>query len=155
VIQELVGALAAMGVDPRPPVMLLRSVLRTAAQLGVVEEVPAFPRVDCRVGRLPKVPSDDEVYWLVRRAKGWVKVAIAIGAYAGLASREVRPLEVRDVHLDRSELTVRRILSDDREESLPVERQRIEPIAESLRPILRRAMEGRPPAERIVSAILP
>ena len=68
-----------------------------------------------RSGRkLPHAPSDDEVRAMLTLARGCkLCTVIALAAFAGLRSGEVRALQVRDVDIVGGEILVRRALSED------------------------------------------
>jgi hypothetical protein len=73
-------------VQPRGACNLVRSVLRAAVRmraLSSMPELPTFPPSD----KLRDAPTREYVAKLVAAANGWVRVAIALTAYAGLRQR--------------------------------------------------------------------
>jgi hypothetical protein len=63
----------------------------------------------------------------VARAGGWLRVALALGIYAGLRSGEIRALQVGDVDLDAGVIRVVRTLSAEEEEEPKGDKDRIVP----------------------------
>ena len=87
---------------------------------------------------------------LLENATDWLRVAIALAAYAGLRSGEVRALEVRDVDLKRNELHIRRAFSASEVLTPKSGDERLVPIAPPLRDILVEAARDKLPHARIV-----
>ena len=69
--------------------------------------MPDLPKAPPPGRKLPSAPSTDEVNAMLANATGWLSVAVALGALAGLRQGEVRALEVRDVDLKQGIITVR------------------------------------------------
>ena len=61
---------------------------------------------------LPSAPSTEEVEAMLGNAEGWLRIAIALAAFAGLRQGEMGALEVRDVDLKAGVINVRRALSE-------------------------------------------
>ncbi len=136
---------------PKGPVGFLRTLLREASQLGLIKAAPQLPPgVIKDAKKLPDAPTVDEVEDLIAKASGWLRIALALGVYAGLRSGEIRALLVGDVDLDAQLLRVTRTLSADEEEEPKGEKDRVVPIAPQLAEILRAAVEGRDATERLV-----
>ena len=110
-IRRYMTALAARGVQARGPVSLVRTVLRVAHEYGVLEKLPELPKLPPQSRKLPDAPTVEEIRAMLLHAKGWLRLALALAAYAGLRMGEVRALEVRDVDLEHDRLLVRRALS--------------------------------------------
>jgi integrase len=136
---------------PKGPVAFVRTLLREAAQLGLIAEAPRVPAgVLKEAKKLPAAPTLEEVEHLIAHATGWVRVALALGVYAGLRSGEIRALQVGDVDLQAGLIRVVRTLSDDEEEEPKGEKERTVPIIPQLEAVLRDALRSKLPAARIV-----
>jgi integrase len=133
------------------PVGFVRTLLREAAQLGLIDAAPRLPPgVIKDAKKLPAAPTLAEVENLVAKSSGWIKIALGLGGYAGLRSGEIRALRAGDVDLDVGVLRVVRTLSADEDEEPKGEKERIVPVVPQLAEILRGALEGKKPGERIV-----
>jgi integrase len=97
VVRVFMAELAKRGIQARGPVNLLRTVLTAAVETGVLEAMPELPKPPPPGRKLPSAPSTEEVEAMLGKAEGWLRVAIALAAFAGLRQGEVRALEVRDV----------------------------------------------------------
>lgn len=148
--RALAAELTARGVSTKPHVNLLKTILRAANELGVIDEVPRLPKLHGESRKLPDCPSHAEVDAMLVGARGWLRVAVALGAYAGLRMGEVRALEVRDVDVDAGVIRVRRSLSEDEVVTPKSGHDRVVPIAEALRPVLADAIRDKLPRARIV-----
>jgi integrase len=132
-------------------VAFVRTLLREAAQLGVIAEAPRVPAgVLKEAKKLPAAPTLAEVEHLIAHATGWVRVAVALGVYAGLRSGEIRALQAGDVDLQAGLIRVVRTLSDDEEEEPKGEKERTVPIIPQLEAVLRDALRSKLPAARVV-----
>ena len=99
---------------PEGPITLVRTVLRAAHESGCLDEMPAVPSGPSSVSRkLPSAPSSEDVEVMLR-GPGWLGVAIALAALAGMRMGEVRALEVRDIEFDQRHIVIRRAMSEDR-----------------------------------------
>lgn len=87
---------------------------------------------------------------MLANASGWVRVAIALAAFAGLRCGEVRALKIQDVDLFRGVLRIRRAYSEDTVLTPKSGHERVVPIATELRPILVEAVRGKLPRARMV-----
>jgi integrase len=133
------------------PVAFLRTLLREAATLRLIAKAPRVPPgVIKDAKKLPAAPTLDEVEGLIANATGWLRIALALGVYAGLRSGELRALRVGDVDLDVGLIRIVRALSDDEEEEPKGEKERTVPIVPQLAEILRSALQGRAEDARIV-----
>lgn len=149
-IQSLAAKLAKAGIQAKGPMVLLRTILRCAVDSHVLHEAPKVPRCWRDGRRLPEAPTDEEVERLVSAAPGWLRIAIALGAYAGLRSGEVRALEARDVDLVHGRLLVRRAFSDKVVTSPKSGHERVVPLAAPLQAILQEALRCKLPHARVV-----
>lgn len=148
-VQAYAAALINRGVQPRGACNLVRSVLRAAVKVRVLPampELPTFPPSE----KLPDAPSAEYVAALIDGTRGWVRVAIALTAYAGLRQGEVRALAVGDLRFDTGTILVRRAFSEG-EIMKPKgrrgqERERVVPmipeLAELLRPVVQNKLPG-------------
>jgi integrase len=133
------------------PLAFVRTLLREAAQQGLLDVAPRLPPGLIKdAKKLPAAPTLDEVQDLVANSTGWLRVALALGVYAGLRSGEIRALRVADVDLDHGIVRVVRTLSEDEEEQPKGDKDRTVPIVPQLDAILRTAVEGKGPGDRIV-----
>jgi len=133
------------------PVGFVRTLLREAAQLGLIASAPRLPPGIVKdAKKLPAAPTLAEVEDLVAKASGWIRIALALGVYAGLRSGEIRALRVGDVNLDAGIIRVVRTLSADEEEEPKGDKQRIVPVVGPLAEILRIATARKGKDERVV-----
>ena len=105
---------AATEFDSASSANLLRTLLTAAVETGALEAMPDLPKAPPPGRKVPSAPSTDEVNAMLANATGWLSVAVALGALAGLRQGEVRALEVRDVDLKQGIITVRWALSENR-----------------------------------------
>ena len=144
------AGLAARGIGARAHLSLARTVLRAALEFGAIPKLPELPKLPKVGKKLPDAPEADVIVTLLGNAKGWLRVAIALAAYAGLRSGEVRALEVRDVDLKRNELHIRRAFSASEVLTPKSGDERLVPIAPPLRDILVEAARDKLPHARLV-----
>lgn len=144
------AVLVGRGIKARGPVSLVRSVLRVAVGAGVLHALPEMPPLPKASDTLPSAPDRPHVDAMLGEARGWVRTAVALAAFAGLRSGEVRALEVRDVDLAHGVITVRHAISDGQVVTPKGKKERTVPIFDGLRPILAAAMAGKGPGDRIV-----
>lgn len=149
-VTAFAAELRARGVQSWPHVSLVSSILRAAVALGVLPEMPRLPSAGKPKKKLPRCPSDEDVAGILRVTHGWLRVACALAALAGLRSGEVRALEVGDVNLRKGEIHVCRSMSADEVSTTKSDEDRIVPIAPPLRAILRKAMAGKEHLQRVV-----
>jgi len=129
---------------PKGPVAFLRTLLREAAALGLIDSAPRIPPGVIKDGKkLPAAPTLDEVERLIAAAGGWLRIALALGVYAGLRSGEIRGLQVGDVDLEAGVIRVVRALSEDEEVAPKGDKERTVPIAPQLAEILRPVIAGK------------
>lgn len=138
------------GVQTRGPLNLVRTVLRSAHESGVIDRLPEFPKGLVTTSRkLPDAPSSGEVVAMLR-APEWLGLAVALGALAGLRMGEVRALEVRDVDFAHRRILVRRALSDDVSLTPKSGHERDVPLSKGLETRLRVAVKDKLPRARVV-----
>jgi hypothetical protein len=101
----------ARGARPRYALVCLRTVLRSAGELGALAHAPRLPKLPARSEKLPAAPPASVVEQLLEGARGWLRVAVALAALGGLRCGEIRALEVGDVDLGARRLYVRRAMS--------------------------------------------
>ena len=150
-VHSFAATLAKRGVQMKGPVMLLRTVLKAATDLELLSVMPRIPRVWTESRKLPDSPSQGDVDRMLVSASGWLRVAIALAAYGGLRSGEVRALEVRDVDLANNCILVRHAMSEDEQQSTKSGHDRAVPVASILRPFLEEALRGKLPKAHVVT----
>jgi integrase len=124
--------------------------LTAAVETGALEAMPDLPKAPPPGRKLPSAPSPDEVNAMLANATGWLRVAVALGALAGLRQGEVRALEVRDVDLKQGIITVRLALSENQPVAPKSGDERVVPIGAPLAEVLTQALRGKLPAARVV-----
>jgi integrase len=144
---ELVGR----GVQSRPHLSLVRTVLRAAVELGALERLPELPKLPKQSKKLPDAPTTKEVQLMLVHAEGWLRIAIALSALAGLRMGEVRAIEVRDVDLANGRLFVRRAFSSDEVMSPKSGDERVVPLSPDLRAVLTDAIRRKLPTARVLT----
>lgn len=138
-------------VQTRPHHDFLRTLLRAAKDLGDLGELPTdLPPRPRPSKKLPDAPELGEIQQTIALAGDWLRVAIALGIYAGLRSGEIRALQVRDVDLRQGLLRIRRTLSGDQELPPKGNKDRNVPIVPELKPILEEACRRKLPKARVV-----
>ncbi len=142
--------LARRGVRSRPHTSLVSALLKAAKDAKVLERLPELPAHQKGPEKLPDCPSTDEVLTAMRTARGWLRLAIALAAFAGLRSGEVRALEVRDVDLAANVLHIRRAISGNEVLTPKGDKERDVPIAPELEPLLRDAVKNKLPLARVI-----
>jgi integrase len=135
---------------PRYALVCLHTVLRSAAELGAVPHLARLPKLPPRSAKLPSAPSQAVVERLLAESRGWLRVAIALAALAGLRCGEVRALEVGDVDLEARRLHVRRAFSAEELADPKGRDERIVPLAPLLVAILEPAVSHRRLTHRVV-----
>jgi integrase len=149
-VRAFMAVLGKRGIQPRGPVNLLRTILVAAVETGALEAIPELPKPPPPGRKLPGAPSTEEVEAMLGAASGWLRVAIALAAFAGLRQGEVRALEVRDVDLRTGILTVRRALSEGQAVAPKSGHERVVPIGPRLAEVLREVTRDKLPAARVV-----
>ena len=150
-VLSFAAKLAEREVQKKGPVMLLKTVLRAATELGLLSNMPRVPHVWTESRKLPDAPSQEDVDRLLAGAAGWLRVAVALAAYGGLRSGEVRALEVRDIDVANGRILVRHAMSEDEQRTTKSGHDRVVPIAGILRPFLEDALRGKLPTARVVT----
>ncbi len=149
-LQRFAAQLRAHGVDPRGAGNLVRSVIRSAVEAGVVKGFPRLPSFP-QSPKLPEAPGVDEVSSVMAVAKGWLRPAVALSVYGGLRSAEVRGLQVGDVDFAAGCLWVRRAFSADELGPPKTGKQRAIPMAPELAEALKPAVRSKLPQAHVVT----
>jgi len=123
--------------------VVLRSVLRTCVEGGLLAEMPQMPRLPRSGQSVVQTLHPDEVESILQAAPESQRAAFALAAYAGLRAGEVRGLRWSDVDLKRGVLTVRRSVVHGVEGPPKSGNGRVVPIAVPLRPYLEAASKAR------------
>lgn len=142
----------ARGVMAYAALICMRSVLRAAVELGAVAHMPSLPRLPPVSKKLPDAPPQAAVERALATADGWLRLAVALAALAGLRNGEVRALEVWDVDLPARRVFVRRAYSADEVTTPKGRDERFVPLAPALASLLAEAIEGKPPTAHVVVA---
>jgi integrase len=140
----------ARPVQSRPHTSLVSTILRDAVRSKVLAKMPELPAHQAGSEKLPDCPSSEEVLAILGATRGWLRLACALAAYAGLRSGEVRALEVRDLDLRAGLVHVRRAISGDEVVTPKGKKERKVPIAPELLEELRQAVKGKLPLARVV-----
>ena len=123
--------------------IVFRSVLGAAVESGLLERVPKMPPMP-KVGRKVTKPlrrTDLEAILAV--ASPSARLAIGLGAFAGLRAGEIRGLRWPDIDLKAGTITIRRSITR-REESTPKSgHQEVLPIIDDLGVLLEAAQANR------------
>lgn len=149
-VRGYAARLTERGASLKGPINLVRTILRSAHEAGLLLAVPVLRGIYQRTEKIPKIYTDREVELLVAKSKGWLQAAIALGGYAGLRVGEVLALEVGDVDLEAGRLFVRRALSDGEVSTTKSGKQRVVPLAAPLVGVLRAAMKDKLPKARVI-----
>ena len=144
------GELARRKVQAKGPCTFVSTILRAAVDAGILPVMPRIPRVWKEPKKLPGAPPLETVERLIGSTSRWIGLAIALAAYAGMRSGEVRALQARHVDLERGVIMIKQSFSED-EVDLPKSWQRVVPIAPPLRPALERAMRDKRPRDFMVT----
>lgn len=138
------------GVGVKAHLSLARTVLRAAVEAGHLARLPSLPTLPRPGKKLPVAPPAAAIHTLLTNTSGWMRSAIALAAYAGLRSGEVRALEVQDVALIAGIVSVRRAFSADEVLSPKSGDERVVPLVDRLREIVASSLEGKAPRDRVV-----
>lgn len=149
-IRAYVAELTARQVQARPHLSFVRTVLRSAYDLGVLERLPELPALPRPGQKLPDGPNQEHVTTLLASASGWLRVMIALAAFAGMRQGEVRALEVRDVDFTGDRILVRRAFSHDEVLTPKSTHERVVPLFPELREILVEVTRRKLPQARVV-----
>jgi len=147
---QYTAQLAQRGIQSRAHTSLVSRILRAAVECKVLPRLPELPRHSKASGKLPDCPNTDEVHAMLLHARSWVRLVVALAAYAGLRSGEVRALQVRDVDLTGGVIHVRRAFSGGTECTPKGDHERIVPIAPELVELLTEAIRRKLPLARVV-----
>lgn len=149
-IRSYAAVIQGKGHQTKPYIAYLRTILRAAVESGHLDELPEFPPGLMQSSKkLPDAPTADDVKQMLR-APGWVGLAVALAALAGMRSGEVRALEVRDVDFDERRILIRRACSEDVSLTTKTDQERVVPLHPELEPRLREAVKNKLPMARVV-----
>jgi integrase len=119
--------------------IVLRSVLRTAVNAGLLATMPTLPRLP-KSGRKAVNPMRRaDLDAILAAASPTARVAFQLAAFAGLRAGEVRGLRWPDVDLESGTLTIRRSISAGFETTPKSHHQRRIPMSRTLRAALEAA----------------
>lgn len=119
--------------------IVLRSVVRTAVDAGMLDTVPRYPRLP-RVGRKAVNPLHrGDLESILSQAKPSSRLAFALAAFAGLRAGEVRGLRWSDVDVVGQTITVRRSITRKVETTPKSGDHRVIPFGEPLKSALEKA----------------
>lgn len=149
--RALAAELACRAISVKPHLVMLKTVLRAAHEVGGLDELPKLPRLYKESRKLPDCPSRDDVARMLDGATGWARVAIALAANAGLRLGEVRALEVRDVDTEQLALHVRRSLSENELVTPKSGHERFVPVTRMLCTVLDEATRSKLPKARVIT----
>jgi len=97
----------------RNVVVVVRSIWKAARAMGLSKETPALPALPKHGRTEVSLPSPQELERLLATAKkGYAKLPLLLGIYAGLRTGEVRALRWKDVDLEGRRIVVREALVD-------------------------------------------
>lgn len=138
-IPEFAAMLAADGLalsTRRGLLITLRTLIRRAVDVGMLESMPKFPKFP-KVGRKGGAPLLlQEVERLLSVVPASTAAAFGLAAFAGLRGGEVRALRWSDVDMRSNRITVRRSVSYGVEGTPKSGQARVVPIAPALRVLL-------------------
>ncbi|KYF87772.1 hypothetical protein BE20_24825 [Sorangium cellulosum] len=141
-VQKLDAELVQAGLGAssrRNVIIVLRSVLGAAHELGKLPAIPKLPALP-KVGKtVLRVLRQEEVDRTLSVSKPSARLAFSLAAYAGLRAGEVRGLRWTDVDFKAGEIVVRRARCKGEEAAPKSGHQRRIPIAVPLRPLLEAA----------------
>ena len=109
-----------------------RSVLRCAAESGLLESVPKMPKLPTVGRKHPREVHRDDIETVLEKSSVSARLALGLAAFAGLRASEVRGLRWTDVDLKSRTVTVRRALTLGEETTPKSHHQRPIPIATPL-----------------------
>lgn len=150
-VSTYITRLAERNVQSWPHVSLLSAMLKSAVELGELDVVPKLPRGKRPKSKLPDCPTMDEITQTLAVARGWLRVVVALGVFAGLRSGEMRALLVRHVDLDLGIIRVEQAFSEEVLSTPKSGTSRHVPIAPCLREVLLHAIKDKAPDDYVVS----
>ncbi|RYZ17552.1 MAG: hypothetical protein EOO70_01570, partial [Myxococcaceae bacterium] len=124
--------------------VVLRSVLKAAKVGELIAEVPRLPPLPKVGSKVARIPFAAEINAVIEAAKPHHRVALALGAYAGLRAGEIRGLRKRDVDLAGGVIVIRQAICHGIAAPPKSGHEREIPIAAPLRPFLEEAMKQCP-----------
>jgi integrase len=117
----------------------LRAVLRFAKVNGKLEKMPELLPLRKVAARVITPPRPEDVDLVIRTAYPAAKLAMALAAYAGLRSGEIRGLRFMDIDMARRRIIVRQAVCHGVADVPKSGHERPIPIAEPLYPLLEEA----------------
>jgi len=138
------------GVNPRQHLILVRRVIKTAHEFGVIERMPVLPSVPRQPRKLPGAPSREVIDQCLRGARGWLRTSIALAYFATQRNGEVRATRVMDVDFAGNCLKIRHAFSDTEFSTPKGKDERAIPMSQPLRAILEEAVKGKRPTDFVV-----
>jgi integrase len=145
-VVELDTELVESGLRPttrRNVLVCLRSILRTAVDDELLEQMPQLPRLPHIGETIVKSMTEGQLDKLMLAASATARLAFGLAAHAGLRAGEVRGLRWPDVDLELGTITVRRSVCRGEEAPPKSGHQRVIPIAKPLLPMLKAANDGK------------
>lgn len=134
--------------------ILLRVILKSVGpdedEPGLLlEQLPTFPKLP-KVGRTAvEATSPDELRRLLTTEHEGLRLAIALAAFAGLRSGEVRALTKKDVDLTRNVITITKSTGADEVSTTKSGHARVVPITPDLRTLLEPHLETKEPSDLV------
>lgn len=119
----------------------LRAVLRFAKLNGHLDFFPELPALRPVPPRVVTPPMPEDVDLVIGIAYPTARLAMALAAYAGLRSGEIRGLRFKDVERDRGVIVVRQSICRGVADTPKSGHDRQIPIAAPLEPLLKAAFE--------------
>jgi integrase len=148
--RTLDAAVRGRGVKPRQHLIIVRRVLKTALEFGVIERMPALPSVARQPRKLPAAPPPDVVVRCLHAARGWLRTAIALAYFGTQRNGEVRATRVMDIDFAGNGLNVRHAYSHTELSTPKGKDERAVPMAPALRAVLAEAVEGKRATDFVV-----
>lgn len=149
-VRAFMAKLATRKIQVRPHVSLVSVILKAAVETGALAAMPKLPPAPRRSNKLADCPDTSEVQALLAGPHGWLHLAIALAAFAGLRSGEVRALEVRDIDFKQGLIRIRRAISDCEVLTPKSGHERSVPIAPELLEQLELGCKRKLPTARVV-----
>lgn len=94
--------------------IVVRSVMHSALDAGMLARMPRFPRLPRVSRKTPNPIHRDDIEAFLAKSSATFKVAVGLAAFAGLRRSEVIGLRWSDVDLKGSVITVRRAITEGR-----------------------------------------
>lgn len=149
-VRAFAAKLKARGVELKGPLTFVKTIMNAAVEANAIQSYEPFPKLWKESKKLPEAPTMEEVTTLLAKATGWIRIAIALAAFGGLRSGEVRAVEVQDIDLVANVIRIRRAFSHDKVLTPKSNHDRVVPMAPQLREILAEAVKMKLPKARVV-----